>query len=346
LMLGTLALLIQPGGPRGPRQVIGAGVGILLLGLTHYYSMMITLAAIAGVVGAELVFDRGALRTRLPRLALALAPPLLLLLLITTWQLQDAVFRATSGGVLRSPIETPSILWYPVTLGMVGLFAVRGFLLWRRQSHPWRFIIVGWWAGVVLIATSTLLSGYHFVYGLHIPLCIAAAPGLRAWLDATRAAGTAGKLRKLAVAVLLFVSPFYITLRSLMEAPLHYPALPTAYVALFSDLRGLAPTRILAPPTLGNVIPALTPHRVWIGHWFMTPDYDRRYDWCLELARRPESQAEQLRALVLTQRFGALVVPADTVPSVLAILRPPTVAGTSYHGDLAVVRLRQSPPGQ
>jgi hypothetical protein len=336
LLLLTLPPLLEPGGPRGWRQFAGVGVGMLLLGLTHTYSAGIAVAAVAGVAGTELVFDPGALRARLPRLTLALATPLLLLLLIANWQLQDPVFRASAGGLLGP--QAPSLFWYPITFGAVGFFALRGLQRWGREAHPWRFVIGGWLAGGAFLATSTLLNGYHFIFGMHIPLCIAAAPALVAWIDVARGAGIAGRLRLVLVAVLLFLSPVVITLNSLAEAP-DASLVPSTYLDVASELRGLPPTLVLAAPELGNLIPALTPHRVWIGHWFMTPDFGRRSAWYLALVTRPEAQARALRALVVSERLGALVVPASLAPRIIAILGPAATA--TGHGDLAVVRLRQ-----
>jgi hypothetical protein len=60
----------------------------------------------------------------------------------------------------------------------------------------------------------------------------------------------------------------------------------------------------------------------------------------MALVTGPEAQARALRALVVSERLGALVVPAALAPRIVAILGP-AVATATDHGDLAVVRLRQ-----
>jgi hypothetical protein len=115
---------------------------------------------------------------------------------------------------------------------------------------------------------------------------------------------------------------------------------PAAFVPTIAELRRVPPTHVLAPPQLGNVIPAATPHRVWLGQWFMTPQYRDRSRWYGLLVENPESQAEALRVLVDGHRIGAIVVPTAASRRIATLLAP-RVARVATHGEIATLYLRR-----
>ncbi len=137
---------------------------------------------------------------------------------------------------------------------------------------------------------------------------------------------------------LLFVSPCFVTMRSLREARAE-SAVPAAYMPALAELRKVPPTNVLAPPQLGNVIPADTPHRVWLGHWFLTPDFRARSSGTGCSSSNPETQARVLRVLIDAHRIGAVVVPASAAPRIAALLAP-RVARASTHGEVTTLVLR------
>lgn len=160
LLLWTLPVLLQPGGPRRWNERGRVALGLLLLALTHTYSALALLGTVSGVVVVEAVLAPAAGRARLPHTALAVLPGVLAWALITRWQLEDPVFLESSAALLGQ--QAPAVFWYPLTFGAVGFFALRGFQRWVREDHPWCLVIGGWLLGVLLLASSTLVNGYKF----------------------------------------------------------------------------------------------------------------------------------------------------------------------------------------
>ncbi|MDH3745877.1 MAG: hypothetical protein OES47_12325, partial [Acidobacteriota bacterium] len=95
--------------------------------------------------------------------------------------------------------------------------------------------------------------------------------------------------------------------------------------------------RVLAPPKIGLVIPAYTHHRVWAGHWFLTPDYWPKVELYPRLISDPARFAE-LNALLDQDRIDYLVVPTQVVPSLTAVLGP-RLTRQHASGELAILEL-------
>lgn len=336
LLLVTLRPLLQPGGPAGWRDRAQVAVGFVLLALTHTYSAILLAAILAGVAVVELAMEPAAGWRRLWRETAALLPPAALVAAIAAWQLRDPVFAASAGGVLGA--QSASLFWLPITHGVLAFFALRGFQRWARERHPWRLVVGGWLLGVALLASSNVLNGYHFIFGLQLPLCIAAAPAIAAVMEEWRARGGVRWAALLAVALLLFASPVWLTAFAMREAR-EQSLVPRAYVPVLADLRGAPPTNVLAPPELGNLIPAVTPHRVWVGQWFLSPDYVHRSRWYGLMVEQPEAQAPLLRVLVDQQRIGAIVVPAAAAGRIATGLAP-RVERVVGQGEWATIYLR------
>lgn len=336
LLLVTLRPLLQPGGPAGWRDYAQAAVGFVLLALTHTYSAILLAAILAGVALVELAMEPAAGWRRLWREAAALLPAAALVAAIAAWQLRDPVFAASAGGVLGA--QSASLFWLPITHGVLAFFALRGFQRWAREQHAWRLAVGGWLLGVALLVSSNVLNGYHFIFGLTLPLCIAAAPAIAATVEEWRTRGGLRWAALAAVALLLFASPVWLTAAAMGEAR-EQSVVPRSYVPVLADLRGAPPTNVLAPPELGNLIPAVTPHHVWLGQWFLTPDYANRSRWYALMVEQPESQAQLLRILVDRHRIGAIVVPAAAAGRIAAGLAP-RVERVVGQGELATIYLR------
>lgn len=339
LLLLAARPLLQPGGPRGWRDRAQAAIAFFVLALTHSYTTILLGAILGGVVVTELALAPPAGRQRLRAAIVSLAPPAAVLAAITAWQLGDPVFRASAHGLMGN--EAAVLSWLPITHGVLGFFVLRGFQQWTRSRHPWRLVVGGWLGGVALLSASTLLNGYHFLSGLHLPLCIAAAPALAAASERWRAQGARGAMRLAVVGVLLFASPLAVTWRSLRDAR-QDSVVPASFVSVIGELQQLPATHVLTPPALGYLVPATTPHRVWLGHWFLTPDFGVRSRWYARLVEDPATQASVLPALVDAHRIGAVVVPSSVAGSVSGLLGE-RVARVSPHGPLAVIQLKPSP---
>jgi len=324
----TVVPLLRPGGPAGWRDVATLAVGIPLLSWTHPYSAIVVVAVAAArpVLGWALGADRpfGGIVLILA----GLVPAVVAIGAVSRWQRADAVYAITSNYAFGP--QTLPVFWYPVTLGAVGFFAVRGWRRWSGEGCPAWVGVAAWTITVVLLHSSPLLGGYHFVSHLHPPLCLAAASGLLPVLDRLRGR----PLALAAIAVLLFQTPFTLTWKCVREV--QDQRVPQSTMRAVDALAPLPPGNVLSSSDVGLYVPAYTPHRVYVGHWFLTP---------LERQRANEAGAAlsglrsaQLVGLVDAEHIRYVVAPAVSAQLVGAALAG-RVARTVPAGQLTVLVL-------
>ena len=205
-----------------------------------------------------------------PGLALALG----LIGGVSWWQNQDAVFHATAQGFFGDRSLSP--LWYPLTLGALGVLAARGAWLRWRENVPGAAVLLAWVGIAAVLHSSPWTNGYHFVFLLHLPLCLLAVPALDSALRVfeDEAAPVARQLTAAVVLALAFQSALGITWRTTRLA-LAY-AIPAPVMAAVQALAHEPADRIYTSPHIGTILPAYTPHRVVVGHWFLTPGHSAR----------------------------------------------------------------------
>lgn len=339
LLLLVLGPLLSAASGRSPWRSRGvllqAPLAFLALWFTHPYTALVVppiLLAIAGFSGWL-----GSPRDAWPwlRSLTVLGPPVAVAAVVARWQLGDPVYALSSGGALGS--ESIGGWWYLVTWGVPGLLALKGWQLAAAQGRPGRHVVVAWVVAVGLLHSSPLLNGYHFVFLLHLPLCLAAAPAAadlapRLW---ARARGAA-----LLVGLLAVGGALSTTVEATLLALAPYPRggrLDVDQLRAARLLATLAPGRVLCPGPLGNVVAALAPHRVYLGHWFLTPHYldrEQLYLQLLEGLARETAPAAALRFL-RAEAFDYLVVPAELAEPTRRAL--PAGARVVPVGSLAVV---------
>src|SRR5262249_47152239 len=133
--------------------------------------------------------------------------------------------------------------------------------------------LLAWIAAVLWLHTSPVLNGYHFVPYLHLPVAILASAGVLEALERARGDG-ASPLRRvvgLLLVATLFPASIAATLGALGDVR-RDNVFPLAQAEVLEDLAARPAGHVLGPADLGNFIPAFTPHRVWVGQWFLTPD--------------------------------------------------------------------------
>ena len=332
LTLVTLVPLVRRAGPSGAGDAVRLGAGFVALVLVHPYSAVVVLAmAITRPALGWLLEIPGGLAGA-GWIAAGLVPGVLVAASLSAWQSGDAVYRASSDSMLGP--QALSIFWYPVTLGIVGLFAVRGWRRWIADGETGRLGLGAWTLAVVVLHTSTVLNGYHFVFHLWPPLCLAAAPALARTLDRLRARPF-GLARAGALLVLLFQAPLALTAKCIDEVETH--RIRQSGLQALDVLATLPPGNVLAPPDLGNYIPAYTDHRVYAGHWFLTPQFAQRAQEAVN-AVGGRTTAEQLAELVDGQHIRYLVTATQVAPALGAALGSRT-GRTLPAGEFAVLVL-------
>jgi hypothetical protein len=333
----TLALLVlRPllfSGARSARTLVACGAGLVALFFVHPYTALGVSACVLAAPASALLLRE---RLDLPRLlghAAVLAAAGGVIGAISLWQLQDPIYRASVGGVFGSQSLSP--LWYPLTLGALGLLAGVGARRWSVARHPGRAALFGWLAAIAALHALPFLNGYKFVFLLPLPLCILAAPVAREWLGRARGAGPRALV--LGAAVALFGGALLQSADALRTAK-SVGSVPADLMRLVETLAALPPGHVLAPSGVGNVVPAFTSHRVWVGHWFLTPDFfvrEQRYQRLVsDRALTPE-----LLALLREQRIRYFVVPARRA-GVISRALGEDVLERRPHGELELLILR------
>lgn len=334
LALAFVALtpLMRPGGATGAADATTLGFGFLGLAATHPYSALIVVAVAAARPALAWLLRVPGGFAGIGVVLAGLGPAVAVVGALSAWQNGDPVYRATAHNVF-GPQALP-VFWYPVTLGVTGVLAVRGWRRWIDEASPCALPVASWTLAVVFLHTSSVLNGYHFVFHLYPAVALAAAPELvRTW-DALRARPV-GRVGLVALAVLLLQGPMLLTRKCVAEVEMH--RIRTSSARVLDLLAGLPPGNVLSPADLGNLVPAWGPHRVYVGQWFLTPDYARRASEALAVASGRIGPTE-LATLVDGQRIRYLVAAAPAAPA-LATALGTRVLRTVAAGDWAVLVL-------
>lgn len=334
ISLVALAPVLKPENTASRAGCVKFAVALALLYDVHPYSGIVVLAVwLCTLLTEALVDQRVHLRKHAALSAAALAA-LVPCAGLAWWQMQDPVYRSSSSGMLGP--QAAAVFWYPLTLGAIGIFALRGGRRWAAAGHPYRTSFFAWVGAVVLLHSSPVLNGYHFVFHLHIPVSIVAATGLVAALDARARRSQHGRGTLLLVA-LLFPSCALITAETVGNIA-RFNLVPAAYVEVTDALASLPAGNALVPPTLGNMLPAYTSHRVWVGHWFLTPDASRKSAEYASMTTDAR-QLARLRTVLREQHIRYLVVPQNQGGRLMQELGPAVVRRIAAGGlDILVVQ--------
>jgi len=138
----------------------------------------------------------------------------------------------------------------------------------------------------------------------------------------------------------VFQSAGSVTWRSARQALGHQ--LPEAAMAAIERLRQEPTGRVYTSPYLGTILPAYTPHRVYVGHWFLTPDQPAKQKYFLDLLEG-RSGPQELLDLIQQGALDYLLLPPAMPPYVLEAIRPLATTVVSIDG-FALVTLSQ--PGR
>jgi hypothetical protein len=317
LTLLSIRIVLRPSTPRGS-DAVALAVTFFVLYWVHPYSAVVVLTVFATRALLGGTFGRAPDRRRFLTVVLSLAAPLVVIGAIALWQARDPVFRSSSGGFFGS--QYVSALWYPVTLGVLGPFAWLGLRRRLETGDAWGHELAGWLVAVVFLHNSPILNGYHFLFHLHLPVAILAAPIAA---EAYRAARDGPRWRGVATGCLLgalFLATPAVTIESILDTR-EGNRVPVSYAEMIRFLDDQPPGNVLASSFLGNLIPAYTHHRVYVGQWFLTPDHDLRAARYDALVARP-GNPERLRRLIDAEEIGYVVAPTREAERLGGVLAP------------------------
>jgi hypothetical protein len=181
-----------------------------------------------------------------------------------------------------------------------------------------------------------MINGYHFIPYLHLPLAILAATAMSKTWDHLGSGGRAQRLALSAIVVLLFATPILVTIESLTDLP-ERNLIPRVFVEATNELAGLPQGRVFAPPEMGLLIGSYTPHQVWAGHWFMTPEYWPKVELYGQLISDRE-RASELRGILDAEQIDYVVVP-EAVKDQIRLKIGDRVTATQSVGGLEIMNI-------
>jgi hypothetical protein len=328
LTLVALRPLMQSGGPTRGRDWVQFVAGFVATYFVHPYSGLVVLGVTVGLLVARWAFPvPGGRGMHLKKGGAALALGLGIVGAVALWQNQDPVFRLTAGRVLGD--HQLSVFWYPVTLGALGLLAVQGWRRWLRAEVPHRLEIGVWTVTVMWMHASPLFNGFHFVFHLHLPLCIVAATAMDEWLTRFNEARWRTQLATALVLAATFQSAAAVTWRSARTALGHQ--FPNDAMAAIERLGQEPAGKVYTAPFLGTLIPAYTSHRVYSGHWFLTPGHPAKQKNFTDLIEG-RAEPEELVGLLQREPIDYVLLPPVTPREVVEAVRPLANSEVQIHG--------------
>jgi hypothetical protein len=333
LLLVALRLIIQPGGPRSRRDIAVAAATLLVLWFTHVYTAIALLAILGTSLAGEWITAGSLLPRRALRIAAAVVPPLLVAAAVAHWQRGDGVFLRVSDHFFGQ--QSVGIFFFPIVFAAVGVFALRGWADWSASGHPWRHAMGGWIAAAALLISSPLLNGYHFVPYAYLPAAILAAEPVAKAFAALRLRPEGALGGTVALGLLLFASTPVVAASAVAKVEDYQ--MPADLASALGALSRASAGNVLSHAEMGNLVPAFGPHRVWVGQWFLTPDFKERSDRATRALSGEDP--EELRRIVVGERIDEVLVPSALGPAVAAAL-PDLSPRIERYGAIALVRLR------
>jgi hypothetical protein len=202
----------------------------------------------------------------------------------------DPVLASYGQAIMQSPPP----LYYVVGYGLVGPLAVVGGVdVVARRDRRGGFLII-WVAAAFVLAYAPLNMQRRLVESVHIPLCLLAAVGLHSRvLPALARSRLAQRLARLGYAkqrttwlvrslliVLTWLSSLYLVGSACMAVAARPPDLfhSADQIAAFDWLRDNMDQDdvLLSAYRTGNLVPAWTARRVFVGHWSESVNWPER----------------------------------------------------------------------
>lgn len=291
--------------------------GIIILWFVHPYSGLAAVMIFLGYIIISLVFSNPYfIRNIVLKKILALLFGLLIIAWVVHWQMKDPVFKRTSGSFFG--VQDASIFWYPLTYGILLLFFIFGLKRMMEEKNPWLFPITAWVITIMILHSSPILNGYKFVMYLHIPICITAAPAVANWLSGQKRK-MFGYIKSFIILILIFISAVFVTQESIREVKAY--GIPSSWLLVIEKMKDLPAGNVLAPMAISNILPSFTPHRVFNGHWFMTPDSDLKARFYETIMQNPSVYSVEIINLINTQKIKYIIHPAQRADEFKNILK-------------------------
>ena len=259
---------------------------------------------------------------------LAIVGPMLLstvvVLIYIVWARQDHVYTVSAGRVFTWT-PTYSVFLYPFAYGLLLPLALYGIKWSAALPDRARDILLAWLTAAIILSVNPFLAGVKFQYLVHLPLAFFATHGLLELRCRSPYVKNALKgVGALLIGALLFVNSLVIVLK-IFPTTARDPNifLPATEISAMTFLKQQAPGNVLSSHWAGNRIAWLGAKKVYVGHWFLTIDQDKKISE-VQAFFGPELSVEQKRAWLATREiryvyYGRVERGAGTVDPALGL---------------------------
>ncbi len=322
-----------------------AGALILpVIWLSHHHTAMVAYLTFGLLPAVPAIVSLGRLE-KIPwdrvRSRLGLAIPSLLsfaaVVAYLLWASADPVFAANAAASSTWKVFfTP--WWYLISYGLLLPFAWFGIKSMAQERSVAGDVCLAWLGAAFFLSINPISGGAKYQFLMFPPLIRLAARGLAVIREGSPRGARAMRDPLIAglVAVCLFANaPLSLAYRRIApfdEANSYHPAADIAAMRWLGDQPAGV---VLSLPSTGALLPWLSGHKVYIGHWFMTLDYGVKLREAQGFYAPSVPQAAKAEFLRRTRMryvyFGAAESQAGSVDPALPLERVYDQQGVSIY---------------
>jgi len=191
------------------------------------------------------------------------------------WASRDPVFAANAAASAGWK-DFYSPWWYLISYGLLLPFAWFGIKSMAQERSAAGDVCLAWLGAAFFLSINPISGGAKYQFLIFLPLILLAARGLAVMKEGSPRVARAMRDPIIVglVAIGLFanapLSVIHRTIAPFDEANSYAPA---ADIAAMRWLEDQPPGVVLSLPTTGALVPWLSGHKAYVGHWFMTIDY-------------------------------------------------------------------------
>lgn len=248
----------------------------------------------------------------------------MIVLAYIVWARQDRVYAVVAQRVF-SWTPTYSLFLYPFAYGLVLPLALYG-IKWSASLPAYaRDILLAWLVASTILSLNPFLAGVKFQYLVHLPLAFLAAHGLLQLRCRSEYVKNFLKgVGAILVGTLLFVNSAILLLKD-FPATARDPNifLSQAEIEAMQFLKTQPPGNVVSSASAGNRIAWLAAKKVYVGHWFLTIDLDKKL-YEVRAFFGPQLSPEQKRSWLASKEiryiyYGPIESSAGTVDPLLGL---------------------------
>ncbi len=331
------------------------GCLVFLLGLVHPYDL-VTVVAVAVALILVRAFAKDSTQTmevlrhsiwRIALVGLFAIPPIIYYYL--AGKSEPAIGLWSRQNVTESPLPHSYIIGY----GAILVFAVAGFVAWRKSKNTGKLLVLAWTVTNIVLLYLPVQINRRFSNGLHIPLVLLATVGITilwGWAEKKLTSHLALHHASIAalgwtIGIALFFSNTVLLAKALFVES--HPADTSIYalrstIAAMDWLEKNAPREsvVMSGFLDGNLLPARTGLRVYVGHGHQTINWGQKVSFVTQKFFRASYTNADRRQFLINNNIAYLLYGPDEKS--LGNFQPqsvPYLVPVFSDGDVSVYRV-------